>query len=289
MLHLRCLDTDVRVEFAGSGAADLFDKARKAWSRCLAEPSVTAVHRLVVVGDDPALVEVRGAPAPTEPRDPTLVEVQGALAPSLETPQPSTRHPDLTGTDHALLLDRLSPLVTLAAIEAQAGTLLMLHAAAIADPTTGRAVALVGPSGAGKTTATRVLAEHWGYLTDETVGIREDATIAPYPKPLSVKVDASPYKEQRSIDDLGLAATPSTAALHRVVLLSRDNSPEPWLEDVSTVEALALLAPETSYLSRIDRPLHRLAALLGATGLRRLHYREAAQLPDLMKQIIEED
>ncbi|WP_323793609.1 hypothetical protein, partial [Nocardioides sp.] len=54
ILHLRCLDTDVRVEFAGSGAPDLFAKARKAWSRCLAEPSDTAVHRLVLVTDSEA-------------------------------------------------------------------------------------------------------------------------------------------------------------------------------------------------------------------------------------------
>ncbi len=186
-------------------------------------------------------------------------------------------------------MDRLSPVITLAAIEAQAGLLLMLHAAAVADPKTGRAIAMVGPSGAGKTTATRVLARRWGYLTDETVGVRPDGTIAAYPKPLSIKVESSPYKEQHSIDDLGLAATPTTAHLHRVVLLERDDSAEPWLEEISTVRALALLAPETSYLSRLERPLHRLAELLGPTGLRRLHYREAEQLPALVEQILGED
>ncbi len=262
MLHLRGLDTPVAVEFAGPGGPDLLTAAHDAWSRCLADPSPDAVRRLVVVGDHPAAEPHGHPPIPT---------------------------PDLTGADPAALLDRLSPLVTLAAIEAQAGVLLMLHAAAVADPVTGRALALVGPSGAGKTTATSVLARRWGYVTDETVGVREDATIAVYPKPLSVKVGDAPFKEQRSLDALGLAATPSGAHLHRVLLLDRDGSPEPWVEEVGTVEAVALLAPETSYLSRLERPLHRLARALGPRGLLRLHYREAEQLPDLVERLLEED
>jgi energy-coupling factor transporter ATP-binding protein EcfA2 len=186
-------------------------------------------------------------------------------------------------------MDRLSPLVTLAAIEQQAGDLLMLHAGAVADATTGRALVFVGPSGAGKTTATQILARRWGYLSDETVGIRPDGAIVVYPKPLSVKVDGSPYKEQRSPDDVGLAATLTTARAHRFVLLARDDSDEPWVEEVPVVRALALLAPETSYLSRIEQPLHRLAAALGPAGLRTLHYREAEQLPSLVEQILGED
>ena len=186
-------------------------------------------------------------------------------------------------------MDRLSPVVTLAMIEAQAGKLLMLHAAALADASTGRALVMVGPSGAGKTTATSVLAQRWGYVTDETVGVRPDGTLAAYPKPLSVKVEASPFKEQRCLDSLGAEPAPPEAHLHRVVLLHRDDSPEPWLEDVPMVRSLALLATETSYLSELERPLQWLAALLGSAGLRRLHYREAEQLPALVEQILGED
>ena len=47
----------------------------------------------------------------------------------------------------------------------------MLHAAGIADAD-GLVVALVGPSGMGKTTASSYLARHgFGYVTDETVSI----------------------------------------------------------------------------------------------------------------------
>lgn len=186
-------------------------------------------------------------------------------------------------------MDRLSPLVTLATIEHHAGRLLMLHAGAVADRETGRSLVFVGPSGAGKTTATRVLAQRWGYVTDETVGIRDDGTLAAYAKPLSVKVDDSPYKVQRSVDELGLLVAPVAPVLHRVVMLARDDSPEPWLEEVPMVQALALLAPETSSLSRLEKPLHRLADALAPSGLRKLHYREAEQLPGMVDQILGED
>ncbi|MGL1701453.1 hypothetical protein ACSTH3_00245, partial [Vibrio parahaemolyticus] len=47
-------------------------------------------------------------------------------------------------------------------------------------------LALVGPSGAGKTTAVRVLGGHFAYVSDETIGIARDLTVADYRKPLSI-------------------------------------------------------------------------------------------------------
>ena len=55
------------------------------------------------------------------------------------------------------LMQMLTQAVTRAAIDAQAGRLVMLHAAGIQHPTTGAMVALVGPGGTGKTTLIRTL------------------------------------------------------------------------------------------------------------------------------------
>lgn len=85
------------------------------------------------------------------------------------------------------LLQMLTQAVTRAAIDAQAGRLVMLHAAGIQDPATGAVVALVGPGGTGKTTLIRALGPGRGYITDETVAVTDDHTVLPYPKPLSVR------------------------------------------------------------------------------------------------------
>ena len=69
------------------------------------------------------------------------------------------------------------------------GSKVLLHAAAIGDPATKRAITLVGASGSGKTTASRYLGQRLAYLTDETTIIkRTTGAVVPYPKPLSVIV-----------------------------------------------------------------------------------------------------
>ena len=62
----------------------------------------------------------------------------------------------------------LTSRITLAMIEQLVGRGVMLHAAVIGDPESKRAVALVGVSGSGKTTASRFLGSKFAYLTDET-------------------------------------------------------------------------------------------------------------------------
>jgi hypothetical protein len=60
-----------------------------------------------------------------------------------------------------------------------------LHAAAVGRA--GRALALVGPMGAGKSTLAAALVQRgWDYLTDEVVAIDGDGSVRPYAKPCSL-------------------------------------------------------------------------------------------------------
>lgn len=184
-------------------------------------------------------------------------------------------------SDRRAVLERLSPQVTQAVIEARAGQLVMLHAAGLADPRTGATWALVGPSGMGKTTAARFLSGAYSYLTDETVGIRSDGTIAPYPKPLSVRYAGEPFKAQEPAPEA--PPFPPGYRLAGLLVLDRDGSETTVVEELSVVRGLAALAPETSFLSRLPRPLHLLAGHIErAGGVRVVRYREAAQVGEAM-------
>ena len=105
-----------------------------------------------------------------------------------------------------------------------AGARLNLHAGGVADRD-GRVLAVVGASGAGKTTATRALARRLGYVSDETISIEPGApyVVHAHPKPLSVVVDpAEPRrKSQHGPDELGLRTAPPELRLHRLVVLHR--------------------------------------------------------------------
>lgn len=190
------------------------------------------------------------------------------------------------GIDVASALHQLSTTVTLAAIEAAAGRLWMLHAAGLSDPTSGAAVALVAPSGTGKSTAARTLGRHLGYLSDETVGVTPEGVVLPHAKPVSI-VQPHAVKQQISPDDAGLRATPADAALQAVVLLDRDGSATPWLEPVRTAAALPVLAEQTSYLTRLPQPLSLMADVLARTaGVQRLHYRDIADTLPLVQGLV---
>ncbi|MFX6027812.1 hypothetical protein ABTE84_20905, partial [Acinetobacter baumannii] len=73
----------------------------------------------------------------------------------------------------------------------------MLHAAGVAG-SDGAVVVLVGPSGAGKTTAIRHLAARAGYVSDETIALNATGAVLPYRKPLSVITDGVAHKVQHS-------------------------------------------------------------------------------------------
>ncbi|MGP4031800.1 hypothetical protein [Pseudarthrobacter sp. 1C304] len=174
--------------------------------------------------------------------------------------------------------------VTIAAILERAGELTMLHACGVADDQ-GRVVALVAKSGTGKTTASSQLARAFGYITDETLAIRPDGTVVPYPKPLSVK-QATPgvAKLQVGPDELGLKVAPDNPRIAAIALLDRVREGEyqrPVIEGVPLVDAVLALIPDTSSQAAVVQPLQSLCRLIDSVGgVYRVSYSEAADLKD---------
>lgn len=175
----------------------------------------------------------------------------------------------------------LTTRVTLAALEATSGQRVNLHAGAVAD-SAGRAIALVGASGSGKTTAIGQLAQRLGYLSDETVSLDDTFLVHPHPKPLSVVADpgAPSTKGSLSPDDLGLAVPPEPSYLHRLVLLHR-GSDDVGLAPVPPARAIVEIVEQSSSLVHLDHPVRRLADTIDACGgAWGLHYREFAEWVD---------
>jgi energy-coupling factor transporter ATP-binding protein EcfA2 len=193
-----------------------------------------------------------------------------------------------TGVDRAQMLSNLSQQVTLAAIEAARGRAWMLHAAGVTTPD-GRVVVLVGPSGRGKTTASRALGAVYGYVSDETVAIDDDGRVWAYRKPLSVIEDPAQPKVQHPPTALGLQPLPDAELrVAAVVLLDRDEEhPEtPSIEIVDTGDALGDLVSQTSFLHDQPAALRFITALAAATGgIRTVRYRESATLPALIPEL----
>lgn len=181
-------------------------------------------------------------------------------------------------------LSSLSQRVTLEALQARRGQLWMLHAAGVADEE-GRVVVLIGPSGRGKTTASRAVSAVYGYVSDETVGIESDGRVLAYRKPLSI-IEQSSVKAQRSPSELALRPLPQTPLrVAALVLLERraDGPDTPVIESCDLGDVLADLVAQTSYLSDLPRPLQTIAAHAAAVGgIRRIVYREAGTLADAL-------
>ncbi|WP_084104816.1 hypothetical protein [Demequina sp. NBRC 110056] len=179
----------------------------------------------------------------------------------------------------------LSSTVTVRAIDRRAGQLVMLHAAGLATPD-GKVVGFVAPSGTGKTTISRTLGKHFGYVTDETLAIEFDGTVLRYPKPLSVITDRDArLKEQMPAHDLDLMRAPSSLSLARVVILNRDPDAgdEPVVEQMPLLHGLAVIAEQTSYITHLPAKLHTLADTVESVGgVWRVTYREAAHLVALV-------
>lgn len=175
------------------------------------------------------------------------------------------------------------------AIESCRGELLMFHAAALADPASGRAIALVAESGTGKTTATRTLGRSFAYLTDETVAVDEARAVRPFPKPLSFLPESGLRpKDQAAPDELGLLPAVERATLCRVALLDRQPGRTAAVaRAIPLAEALEHLCPQTSGLAWLERGLVQLCRTLDACGgALRLEYGEAAQLAELTADLL---
>ncbi|MSZ77866.1 MAG: hypothetical protein F2667_12230 [Actinobacteria bacterium] len=259
-VDLMAIGVPVVVNATGSGARHAAAEIARAWARCVIPPNDAPLARIeVVLDDDPAVLAAGSA--------------RGAVV-SQTLPQ---------------LLHDFSPHITTHAIARQATSqLLMLHAGGLADES-GRVVALVAASGVGKTTAVSRLARTFGYVTDETVAVQPDLSVVAYPKPLSVLDRDDGLKSQHAPDEAGLTPTPATCRLGALVCLDRrpDGPLEPEVEEMDVFEALAALAPQTSYLAARPGPLRQLAALVDATGgMVRLHYREADRLVPALRQVL---
>ncbi|SDB80076.1 hypothetical protein GA0111570_101351 [Raineyella antarctica] len=183
----------------------------------------------------------------------------------------------------------LASQLTLQAIERAMGERLMFHAAGLATRQ-GDVVALVAPSGTGKTTAARTLcADAFGYVTDETVsvGIGAEPDVLPYPKPLSVVTEQNGRKAQHGPDELGLAPTPSHLRLTRLVLLDRHEEPTvPSLSPVDLLDGLLEASQQISALSALPDPLQVLCRTVDRChGVVRLSYSDIAETTDLLTDL----
>ena len=268
-LNIEVLGTVFAVTWGPGVQVEQRAAARRAWSRCLtATPTSTSA-----------------APSEPTPSHPYSASI------CFDSRTRGVHSRQLRNGTFEGLAEQLTSELTLAAILEQAGQLTMLHACGVADPDTGKVIALVAKSGTGKTTASAVLATTLGYVTDETVAIRHDGSVVPYPKPLSVKQPSSGSpKIQTGPDQLGLVIAPEKLHIDSIVLLSRRPTDAgyayPELEIVPMADAVLELIPDTSSQASHATPLQSLCRLIDSVGgVRRVTYSEARDLPDVLRPL----
>jgi hypothetical protein len=214
--------------------------------------------------------------------DPTHTIRAGVGSPTEESAWSTTVAPSAE-----VLADQITSEVTFAGINRLRGKALMLHAAAISTDD-GRVIGFVGPSGRGKTTASRALGTAFGYVTDETLAIQPDGVVVPYAKPLSLG-ERPGNKRTEAASALGLKPTAADdLRLAALVLLDRRPGIEqPYVEPVPVTDVVAELVPQSSFLTELEHPLRTLAELVVSTGgVRRVVYSEAESLPMLIDEIL---
>jgi hypothetical protein len=184
-----------------------------------------------------ARVSAFGVVVPIRARDDLREPVLDAWRDALTDDEPTTEPVDAAGPDVESALHHLSPAVTTRAIDAMAGEMVMLHAAALADPVSGRTAVLVAASGTGKTTASVTLGKTFAYLTDETAAITREGVVLPYRKPLSI-IDGSHLKKQIAPSELGLRSAGRQGQLAALLVIERDpeHQGEPIVDLLDTVE-----------------------------------------------------
>lgn len=281
-MRLRILGASLTVVFEGRVSPAQRALLRRAWSRCLEDGEGTASAERgdgdCTGGDSPGGDGIGG-------------DGIGGAVPFRARILTGSGVVPVAGGTFARFAAELTSALTFAAIERRSGELLMLHASGLADPGTGRTVALVGPSGVGKTTATRALANELGYVSDETVGVEPSGAVVPYAKPLSLIVEEPPApKRQLGPDELGLRRAPSEGRLGAVVLLERRASRPGGRAEVRRLghaEAIVGLAPHTSSIGKLRAPLQQLCRMLDACGgAVRAVYSEADELAGLIPGLL---
>lgn len=267
----------VGIEVTGGRAAEVLARLPELWAHCRAddEAEPEAVVPVHFDGrDDAPAGETDGDAAGTGD------DTSGARGPVRRRTEPVTA-PDLED-----LLQLLTQRITVAAIDALEGRHLMLHAACLADPTTGRAAVLVAPGGTGKTTLVRTLGPGRWYVTDETAVIRSDGSIEPYPKPLSVRrAPGSLFKDETAPSAAGLEPPAGPVRAAALAVLHRDDAHvgAPVATTLGTLDAVVELTHHASHLPSLDRPLQRVAALVESLGgVHSVTYRESADLAELV-------
>jgi hypothetical protein len=262
---VNAFDVTVEVQIAGDRAEEVAERLRSLWELC------------TPTGDRAG----RSAPDAT-------VRVVFDSDPAVTALAAGAGH--VSGERLEDLLQILTQRITLAAIDAQAGRQLMLHAACLADPRSGAAAAFVAPGGTGKTTFVRTHAVGRWYVTDETTVVREDGTVVPYPKPLSVRrTPDSLFKDETAPRAVGLRPPEDPVRLVALGLLERDERHlgPPVVERLDTLDAVLALVPQTSHLPELERPLQRLAALCESLGgVHRVTYREAADVAGWVDELL---
>lgn len=257
-IHVHGLGRRVPVDLGGARVDELVAAMHRAWSRGLAAGP----------GDGPTAAVV-------------TLELLAAGEDSRHF-SPDREDRWLAHQNLDALLTQATQRITLSAIEAGTGELLLFHAGAVCHPGTGASLVFVAPGGTGKTTLAKTLGGlGYGYLSDETVGITADLRILPYPKPLSTRDERTrEFKHELSPDELGLGRHHENPRVTRLVLLARsDEADEPRREPLGLLDAIAAVTPETSALAALDRGLHRCADLIAATGaVERWTYAEASSL-----------
>lgn len=295
VVPLHVLDTDVDIVVSGEGATEFAQMVAERWHLAVSEVASAAGEE---AGSEEAGPEGT-RPGETGQGDTRPGETGKGETRQDEAPEPVTVTVELTASDSGSdtgstsgerrRLQRLTQQVTRAVIEARTGDLLMLHAGALSHATTGAAVAFVAPGGTGKSTLCTVQGPGRAYLTDETVGIRRDGTIAPYLKPISTRrPDWSGVKDEVAPGGIGLRPPTVSAQLAGIVLLRREDGwvGAPEVTVLDTLTALTEIAPETSGFSSTHRPLTWLAELLEETGgARRVSYATADQLGPLVDSV----
>lgn len=273
---LRPADVDVHLLFAEGISQEFYDSALSEWGSLRPEPLQLSQEELLAEQDEHTIYVL---PLP----DSGVVTDQ---------PAPNFSH-RLHVNDEAMGHERLTVEVTMRMLAALAGQMSLFHAAALGNPQTHDAFILVGPSGQGKTTASRFLGKNFSYLSDETAIVDSSNHLRPYPKPLSVITDSAKPKEQIDPASVGIAAVAPddfSFVLKHVILLDRRREQpveSPFFERVDMADAVLEISQQTSGLLLTDDGVPRLLEVINACGgALRLVYSEITETLPLFQKLL---